>query len=204
MEFMNTKLRELLRDPNVREKLGKMENWSNSWNQLSLEDKNDYKEKAKEINSEPSEPLNHSKQLLEKICSLIFHDIQRYESSICDKGKLPHGSDSALLVSYVAEIFFCFGEIQIANGSKRREINLKYNGRTAKLTAWNGVADIIGGCHLQAGKLYHIKCLVPTNEYDGARCYNASPSITFEALTSGISVIRGIFHSSGFLQMRIS
>ncbi|XP_063438754.1 uncharacterized protein LOC134719723 [Mytilus trossulus] len=48
-----------------------MENWSNSWNQLSLEDKNDYKEKAKEINSEPSEPLNHSKQLLKKICSLI-------------------------------------------------------------------------------------------------------------------------------------
>lgn len=48
-----------------------MENWSNSWNQLSLEDKNDYKEKAKEINSEPSEPLNHSKQLLKKICSLV-------------------------------------------------------------------------------------------------------------------------------------
>ncbi|CAG2212767.1 unnamed protein product [Mytilus edulis] len=55
----------------ILEKLGKMENWSNSWNQLSLEDKNDYKEKAKEINSEPSEPLNHSKQLLKKICSLI-------------------------------------------------------------------------------------------------------------------------------------
>lgn len=38
---------------------------------LSLEDKNNYKEKAKEINSEPSEPLNDSKQLLKKICSLV-------------------------------------------------------------------------------------------------------------------------------------
>ncbi|CAC5373708.1 unnamed protein product [Mytilus coruscus] len=45
------------------------------------------------------------------------------------------------------------GEIQIANGSKRREIQLKYGGRTAKLTAWNGVAENISDCHIHAGKL---------------------------------------------------
>ncbi|VDI50409.1 Hypothetical predicted protein [Mytilus galloprovincialis] len=93
------------------------------------------------------------------------------------------------------------GEIQIANGSKRREMNLKYNGRTAKLTAWNGLADTVGGCHLQAGKIYRIKSVVPTNDFHDCRCYNASPSTTFELLEDreeDTGIIDGIVESVSF------
>ncbi|CAG2220264.1 unnamed protein product [Mytilus edulis] len=92
-------------------------------------------------------------------------------------------------------------EIQIANGSKRREMNLKYNGRTAKLTAWNGLADTVGGCHLQAGKIYRIKSDVPTNDFHDCRCYNASPSTTFELLEDreeDTGIIDGIVESVSF------
>ncbi|CAC5382302.1 unnamed protein product [Mytilus coruscus] len=74
------------------------------------------------------------------------------------------------------------GEIQISNGSKRREIQLKYGGRTAKWTAWNVVAESDSGCHLQAGKMYQIKNIVPTNDFHGCRCYSACPSTTCELL----------------------
>ncbi|XP_071139082.1 uncharacterized protein [Mytilus edulis] len=93
------------------------------------------------------------------------------------------------------------GEIQIANGSKRREMNLKYNGRTAKLTAWNGLADTVAGCHLQAGKIYRIKSVVPTNDFHDCRCYNASPSTTFELLEDreeDTGIIDGIVESVSF------
>ncbi|VDI78391.1 Hypothetical predicted protein [Mytilus galloprovincialis] len=93
------------------------------------------------------------------------------------------------------------GEIQIANGSKRREMNLKYNGRTAKLTAWNGLADTVGSCHLQAGKIYRIKSVVPTNDFHDCRCYNASPSTTFELLEDRVEetgIIDGVVESVSF------
>ncbi|CAG2194770.1 unnamed protein product [Mytilus edulis] len=92
------------------------------------------------------------------------------------------------------------GEIQIANGSKRRDIILKYSGRTAKLTAWNGVADSVGGCHLQAGKMYHIKSVVQ-NDFQDCRCYNASPSTTFELLEDRVEetgIIDGVVESVSF------
>ncbi|CAG2236052.1 unnamed protein product [Mytilus edulis] len=84
---------------------------------------------------------------------------------------------------------------------KRREIILKYSGRTAKLTAWNGVADTVGGCHLQAGKMYHIKSVVPTNDFHDCRCYNASPSTTFELLEDRVEetgIIDGVVESVSF------
>ncbi|CAC5394734.1 unnamed protein product [Mytilus coruscus] len=93
------------------------------------------------------------------------------------------------------------GEIQIANGSKRRDLNLKYSGRTTKLTAWNEVADTVGGCHLQAGKMYHIKSVVPTNDFQDCRCYNASPSTNFELLDDRVEktgIIDGVVESVSF------
>uniref|UniRef100_A0A8W8ML62 Uncharacterized protein n=1 Tax=Magallana gigas TaxID=29159 RepID=A0A8W8ML62_MAGGI len=73
--------------------------------------------------------------------------------------------------------FHKFGEQLISNFSKRRQCTLQCGGRTALLTLWGQKSedDIIPG-------LYEIYAVRPTNDFNGQRSYNSTPSTAFKLL----------------------
>nr|XP_034316276.1 uncharacterized protein LOC117685827 [Crassostrea gigas] len=67
------------------------------------------------------------------------------------------------------------GEQLISNFSKRRQCTLQCGGRTALLTLWGQKSedDIIPG-------LYEVYAVRPTNNFNGQRSYNSTPSTAFK------------------------
>uniref|UniRef100_A0A8W8MI61 Uncharacterized protein n=1 Tax=Magallana gigas TaxID=29159 RepID=A0A8W8MI61_MAGGI len=67
------------------------------------------------------------------------------------------------------------GEQLISNFSKRRQCTLQCGGRTALLTLWGQKSedDIIPG-------LYEVYAVRPTNDFNGQRSYNSTPSTAFK------------------------
>uniref|UniRef100_A0A8W8MJ65 Uncharacterized protein n=1 Tax=Magallana gigas TaxID=29159 RepID=A0A8W8MJ65_MAGGI len=69
------------------------------------------------------------------------------------------------------------GEQLISNFSKRRQCTLQCEGRTALLTLWGQKSDddIIPG-------LYEVYAVRPTNDFNGQRSYNSTPSTAFKTV----------------------
>uniref|UniRef100_K1RT18 Uncharacterized protein n=1 Tax=Magallana gigas TaxID=29159 RepID=K1RT18_MAGGI len=69
------------------------------------------------------------------------------------------------------------GEQLISNFSKRRQCTLQCEGRTVLLTLWGQKSDddIIPG-------LYEVYAVRPTNDFNGQRSYNSTPSTAFKTV----------------------
>lgn len=87
--------------------------------------------------------------------------------------------------------FFKVGEQLISNFSKRRQCTLQCEGRTALLTLWGQKSDdeIIPG-------VYEVYAVRPTNDFNGQRSYNSTPSTAFKVTAWLISVCSFNDHSS--------
>ena len=59
--------------------------------------------------------------------------------------------------------------------SKRRQLNLAADGRMALLTLWGNTSEL----NILHG-VYTIKCVKPTNDLNGQRCFNSTPGENFQ------------------------
>lgn len=74
-----------------------------------------------------------------------------------------------------SSFFLKVGEQLISNFFKRRQCTLQCEGRTALLTLWGQKSDdeIIPG-------VYEVYAVRPTNDFNGQRSYNSTPSTAFK------------------------
>uniref|UniRef100_K1QWN1 Uncharacterized protein n=1 Tax=Magallana gigas TaxID=29159 RepID=K1QWN1_MAGGI len=96
-------------------------------------------------------------------------------------------------------LFTKIGEMSYTTTPKeRRDLQLGYEGRTARLTLWGEIAK---SPNASVGEVFNIVCIRPANDFAGQRCYNSTPSTVFEPVTfedEEVGVFEGLVESVSF------
>ncbi|XP_052694449.1 uncharacterized protein LOC128172736 [Crassostrea angulata] len=84
----------------------------------------------------------------------------------------------------------------VSTGSRRREVQLAMEGRSALLTLWGKDTDL----EVVTGELYIVQNIVPSNDFNKQRCYPSTPLTKFETYESAdlMEHFEGVVQSVSF------